>query len=275
MLKVILFSLMSLVLVGCNITVDGDSSSPYSICDESDMSQVAQVEVDYIVDECPSLFSDSNFNRCVTENASNNSWVYVGDVKEISCNYRYFLQERTPGINVFSNLETLLLHGACDDIDLNSHLKLKKLYLDACFKKPVELNFSILENLKVIYLDYVWVNDFDISHNVMLEKLSLGINNINVIDLSHNRNLKTLYLDDDIPRLYVHCNKYGCTPEDERPGRFLRNDITSLDLSNNSQLEIVYLTPSLFELIDYGTDVTYEVLWLPYYNMDPPEKGGR
>ncbi len=130
------------------------------------------------------------------------------------------------GIEDFTALEVLNCAGqSLSQLHLNNNFALRELN---CSMNTSLSDIDISQNVNLESLDCSLTGDFagginiDFSNNINLKYLTAVNASLNGIDLSNNINLKELYLYNDI------YDDFG-----------YENDIVTLDLSNNTQLEIL------------------------------------
>lgn len=120
--------------------------------------------------------------------------------------------------------------------------------LDLAWNEPKVSNLDGIEyfkNLKVLFLDHNNLQELDVSHNLKLEVLGIGGNEISELNLLKNTELKNLYLYD---------HDAGSSK------------IKTIDLSNNIKLETLYADSYVTEFIDlsYNTalkELHYKAPW--------------
>lgn len=130
------------------------------------------------------------------------------------------------GIEDFTALEILNCAGqSLSTLHLNNNTALRDLN---CSMNTTLSDIDISQNINLEHLDCSLTGDvagginIDLSNNVNLEYLIAENASLNGINLSNNSNLKELYLSNDV------YDDFG-----------YENSITTLDLSNNTQLEIL------------------------------------
>ncbi|AFL80921.1 hypothetical protein Aeqsu_1428 [Aequorivita sublithincola DSM 14238] len=136
-------------------------------------------------------------------------------------------------INISSNilLESLdiqVLHKL-DNIDLSNNINLETLMMGDCWIDTIDISHNV--NLKTLIADGAFISEIDLSQNLLLEYLDLTGVDISSLDVSNNILLKELY--------------FGTFDG------YIGEPITTIDPSNNVNLELVYGTNLFFlETVD-------------------------
>ncbi|MEX0997008.1 MAG: T9SS type A sorting domain-containing protein [Flavobacteriaceae bacterium] len=166
-------------------------------------------------------------------------------------------------VNLINNLNLEYLHIAgnqLSDIDLSNNLNLEFLIIAANPLPNIDLSantalkhlnangshsltsLDLSNNLQLEYLsiDDAWLSEIDLTNNTALKTLLASFNFFINIDLSHNINLEYIELTDNFLETLelsnntllkeLYCGNMGQVPS---------NEISSLDLSNNPNLEIL------------------------------------
>jgi len=112
---------------------------------------------------------------------------------------------------------------------------------------PWVMNFSAFPELTQLNLQYATVGWLDIGSNTMIEYLYLdGISWISTIDVTNNINLRWLYWS-----FYSNGSTLSVAP----------------DLSNNTNLQQLYLAGHWLSSIDISNNLSLQSLWLSWNNL--------
>lgn len=192
----------------------------YDVAQESNTDYVQLNETNF-PDDVFREYLSSEFDE------DGDTWVYVPDVKYISCEGEWEKEvdnciKTVKGVEYFTYLEVLYVdYNEITEIDLSKNVNL--------------LSFDCYDNK---------LTELDISNNINLENLSCGRNEITDLNIEKNKNLKSLYCQDN---KLTHIDVSSATTLE-----FLgcnNNDITSLDLSSCKE--------SLQILSCRSNDITY------------------
>ncbi|TFH34432.1 MAG: hypothetical protein E4G95_08240 [Bacteroidia bacterium] len=155
------------------------------------------------------------------------------------------------GIEAFVNLDTLdCYYNNLSNLDISKNTRLLALICDR--NNLAELELTGNPSLKFLYCAGNELSSLDLSNNTALEILFCEANQIGTLDLSHCSLMS-----------YLRCYNCKLTDLNLRSCTFLEtlfahnnpssgnaNQLTSLDLSNNTGLKFIYLSnlPSLYEV---------------------------
>jgi hypothetical protein len=166
---------------------------------------------------------DVRGNSLTSLNTSSNT-----NLKNLICHANPLTSINISGNILLESLDIQVLHQL-DNIDLSNNINLETLEMGDCWIDTIDLSNSV--NLKTLIADGAFISEIDLSQNLLLEYLNLTGVDISSLDVSNNILLKELYFG----------NFDG----------YIGPLFTTLDLSNNVNLEIVYGTNLFFlETVD-------------------------
>ena len=216
-------------------------------------------------------------------NISNLDFSIISNLKKLNIEENNF---SSIDLSVLPLLEELYIWGNMPNLNLNSNLKLKKLYmrpykisnlnlqnnleleeLNVDFASNLStLNISNNTKLKSLTLTNIKISEINLNNNILLERLSLSVNNFSSIDLSkntkltyldihYNPNLSELNLNNNtmLKELYIQNNSLSkLNLNSEHLFRIFadNNKLTSLDLTKTPRLTSIQLTNNKLTTLD-------------------------
>ena len=126
--------------------------------------------------------------------------------------------------------------------DFSSQMELEN--IDVAFTDLSTLNTSIFQNLKKLKINNSDILEIDLSQNSVLQFLTVGSLGMTSIDVSHNLDLRSLFIWEGLTSIDVSQNL------ELRSINVLGSDITSLDLSANPNLCTVNVSNTSLEYIN-------------------------
>jgi uncharacterized repeat protein (TIGR01451 family) len=126
--------------------------------------------------------------------------------------------------------------------DFSSQMELEN--IDVGFTDLSTLNTSIFQNLKKLNINGSNIIEIDLSQNPVLQFLTAGSSGMTTVDISHNLDLRSLFIWSGFTSIDVSQNL------ELRSIQLLGSDITSLDLSANPNLCTVNVSNTSLEYIN-------------------------
>ncbi len=166
---------------------------------------------------------DVRGNSLTSLNTSSNT-----NLKNLVCHVNPLTSINISNNILLESLDIQVLHQL-DNIDLSNNINLETLEMGDCWIDSIDISHNV--NLRTLIADGVGISEIDLSQNLLLEYLDLTGVNISSLDVSNNILLKEL--------------RFG------NFDGYIGPLFTTLDLSNNVNLEIVYGTNLFFlETVD-------------------------
>ena len=193
-------------------------------------------------------FPDSNFRQYVKEELANGNSVMTdaeaAAVTEISCYEKGI--KTLKGIELFPNLVKLNAEtNELTELDLSGNLKLKEVHVMQNYSLA-SINVKKNTRLEILDVYSCGLTSLDVTRNTKLKELDCPMNQLTSINLSRNTALETFA-----------CYWSGCLASIDLSHNtnlkylYLANEpLTSLDLSKNTKLEILWIAGTSLTSID-------------------------
>ncbi|MBR3637791.1 MAG: S-layer homology domain-containing protein [Lachnospiraceae bacterium] len=209
-------------------------------------------------------FPDDEFRKVILEKYDPNkdkilSTDEIKNITEIDCSNKYYIYDLT-GIEYFTELKKLNCRvNAISKMDLSNNTKLT--YLDCYLNALKSLDVSNSPDLKVLIFSRNYqITSIDLSKNTALEELEYEENNnLSDLDVSKLTNLKVLNCSSTgTANLNLSANTslkvLKCCGESYLPR------LTSIDLSNNTELEELYLNGNAIKRLNLSNNKKLKIL---------------